>query len=347
MKGVKKYLFVLLLLVVFFLVLFKVIYGPGTASKMDNLFRFHNCLDLLEADKLYSQYACWHGPVLYYTYYIFKAIFGSWFVLFSTAILNALSLFLILYLIWKETNNKKFIIPVLLYLALIIPLIADFFSIAAETVASVYMLAGITMLMHWKSKAKPFFASLLFTLSFLSSQVVLAPIGVFLIAYFYTTIEKPKVKNAIALVKKNLIQALLILLPIIWLNVMFEVLHKDFIRFVYLGLAAAKATTLFNAIIQTIVAFSTPNLVQLPLTVMLIVSLYSLFKARNTYLTTFFFGILTFTIINVRAYPVGELFDPYLIYSNKFVPAIVLFIIGFSILASKFNLNLKKDEQKI
>src|SRR3989344_6419266 len=97
--GLKKNAFILLLLIVFFLVLFKVIYGPGTASKMDNLFRFHNCLDLLEENKLYSQYACWHGPIMYYTYYLFKVIFGSYFVLISTAVLNALALFAILYLI--------------------------------------------------------------------------------------------------------------------------------------------------------------------------------------------------------------------------------------------------------
>ena len=345
MRWLKKHLFVLLLLVVFFLVLFKVIYGPGTASKMDNLFRFHNCLELLEEDRLYSQYACWHGPPMYYTYYLFKIIFGKYFALWSTVILSSLIVFMMLYLVWKETNNKKFIIPVLLYLALVIPLIADFFSFAAELVASLYMLAGIVLLMYWKSKAKPFFVSLLFTFSVLSSIVVLAPIGIFLVAYFYQTIEKPQIKNALTLIKNNLVQIVFILLPIIVLHLLFELIHPLFIRFVWLGFAAAKATNIFNAVIQTVVAFSTPNLVQLPLTAMIVIALYSLFKARNIYLTTFFFGILTFTIINVRAFPASELFDPYLIYSNKFVPFIIFFIIGFSILANKLDLNLKKHEQ--
>lgn len=341
MKGVKKHLFVLLLLVVFFLVLFKVIYGPGTASKMDNLFRFHNCLDLLElgGDKLYSQYACWHGPTLYHTYYAFKLIFGSYFALWSTIILSALITLMILYITWKETNTNKFIIPVLLYTALILPLIMDFFSFAAELVASVYMLLGIILLLYWKSKAKPFFVSLLFTMSFLSSQAVLSPIAVFLIIYFLEISKKDGVKKFINSIKSQLDQILFILIPIVGLNVLFTFLYKDFLRFVYLGFVAAKATSLFNAVIQTIVAFSTPNLVKLPLTIMLIVGLYSLFKNRNRYLTTSFFSLLLTSTLLARTYPIFDAFDVYLFYNNKFVPSIVFFIIGFSIMINRINLH--------
>ena len=345
MKGAKRNLLFLLLLVVFFLVLFKLIYGPGTASKMDNLFRFHNCLDLLESGKLYSQYACWHGPTLYHTYYAFKLIFGSYFALWSTIILSALILLMILHITWKETNTKKFIIPVILYTALILPLIMDFFSLAAELVASVYMLAGIILLMYWKSKTKLFFVSLLFTLSFLSSQAVLSTIAIFLIIYVLEIIKKDSLKKFIRVVKSQLNQALFILIPILGLNALFIFLYSDFLRFVYLGFVAAKTNSFFSAVIQTIIAFLTPNLVKLPLTIILIVGLYSLFKNRNKYLTASFFSLLITSILLVRTYPVYDAFDVYFLYNNKFIPSIILFIIGFSILISKINLTLKKYEQ--
>lgn len=128
------------------------------------------CLEFLEQGTLYGkQPFCLQGPVLYMSGYLLKTFFGPENLQSASKIVHSLfmiaSFYVFLLIFWKEAGKKKWITPLILYLAF---LWYPSLSHLEMSLAVFFLLVGYYFLFHSQVRMKELFAGLFFSFSLLA-----------------------------------------------------------------------------------------------------------------------------------------------------------------------------------
>lgn len=128
------------------------------------------CLEFLEQGTLYGgQPFCVQGPVLYGVGYLLKFFFGATHLQTSAKILHgivmAASFLLFLFVFFKETSHRPFLIPLVLFLAFIWYPSLGYLEMAF---ALFFLLSGYFLLFHCSWRQKELYAGICFSLSLLT-----------------------------------------------------------------------------------------------------------------------------------------------------------------------------------
>ncbi len=128
------------------------------------------CLEFLEQGTLYGgQPFCVQGPVLYGVGYLLKFFFGATHLQTSAKILHgivmAASFLLFLFVFFKETSHRPFLIPLVLFLAFIWYPSLGYLEMALSVFFS---LGGYFLLFHSSWRQKELYAGICFSLSLLT-----------------------------------------------------------------------------------------------------------------------------------------------------------------------------------